>query len=203
MDKTKQYELGDRISCKNWENLLATGLILKSKGYGVNVIGRKDMMNDVLTITALPEDENGQISDESDGAVKEPEPCDTCGYEEGSRYCKEHCPYEAKIEQEHCEDAISRQAVLERIKREEEILYTPTGMNYLIRVIKGIPPVTPQPKTGHWISHYDQDAKEGWYECDCCHTERAFNTKFCPDCGCRMVEPQEERERGNDETGRK
>ena len=41
-------------------------------------------------------------------------------------------------------------------------------------------------KTGHWISHYDEDAKEGWYECDCCHTERAFNTDFCPDCGAKM-----------------
>ena len=54
------------------------------------------------------------------------------------------------LEQEPCGDAISRQAVLERIKREEKILYTPTGMNYLIRVIKEIPLVTPQPKTG-WI----------------------------------------------------
>ena len=44
---------------------------------------------------------------------------------------------------------------------------------------------------GHWISHYDKDAKEGWYECDRCHTERAFNTDFCPDCGAKMVEPQE------------
>lgn len=48
-----------------------------------------------------------------------------------------------------------------------------------------------EPKTGHWISHYDEDEKEGWYECDRCHTERAFNTKFCPDCGTKMVEPQE------------
>ena len=45
----------------------------------------------------------------------------------------------------------------------------------------------PEPKTGHWISHYDEDAKEGWYECDRCHTERAFNTDYCPDCGARMV----------------
>ena len=39
---------------------------------------------------------------------------------------------------------------------------------------------------GHWISHYDEDEKVGWYECDRCHTERAFNTKFCPDCGAKM-----------------
>lgn len=39
---------------------------------------------------------------------------------------------------------------------------------------------------GEWISHYDEDAKEGWYECSCCHSERAFNTNFCPDCGADM-----------------
>lgn len=27
----------------------------------------------------------------------EQDPCDTCGYEEGSIYCKEHCPHEAKV----------------------------------------------------------------------------------------------------------
>jgi hypothetical protein len=48
-----------------------------------------------------------------------------------------------------------------------------------------------QLKTGHWIDHYDEDAKEGWYECDRCHTERAFNTDYCPDCGAKMVEPRE------------
>lgn len=43
---------------------------------------------------------------------------------------------------------------------------------------------------GEWISHYDEDAKEGWYECSCCHSERAFNTNFCPDCGADMREPK-------------
>lgn len=38
----------------------------------------------------------------------EQEPCDTCGYEKGSIYCKEHCPYEAKIEQESCDETVSR-----------------------------------------------------------------------------------------------
>ena len=48
-----------------------------------------------------------------------------------------------------------------------------------------------EPKTGywmHWISHYEEDEKVGWYECDRCHTERAFKTKFCPDCGAKMQE---------------
>ena len=101
MDKTKRYGLGARIFCKSWEQLLTTGLILSSKGYGVNVIGHEDMMNDVLTITALPEEKDDQISDmRVTERMKEQEPCDTCGYEEGSIYCKEHCPHEAKKEQE-------------------------------------------------------------------------------------------------------
>lgn len=41
----------------------------------------------------------------------EQDPCGTCGYEEGSIYCKEHCPHEAKIEQESSGDAISRKLV--------------------------------------------------------------------------------------------
>jgi rubrerythrin len=45
-----------------------------------------------------------------------------------------------------------------------------------------------QEPTGHWISHYDKFSKEGWYECDCCHTERAFNTDYCPDCGAKMAD---------------
>lgn len=44
---------------------------------------------------------------------------------------------------------------------------------------------------GEWISHYDEEAKEGWYECSCCHSERAFNTNFCPDCGADMREPKD------------
>ena len=50
-----------------------------------------------------------------------------------------------------CDDAISRQAVLERLKREEKILYTPTGMNYLINSIKALPSVKPQPKMGRIV----------------------------------------------------
>lgn len=44
----------------------------------------------------------------------------------------------------------------------------------------------PECKKGKWISHYDEDAKEGWYECSYCHSERAFNTNYCPDCGADM-----------------
>lgn len=61
----------------------------------------------------------------------------------------------------------------------------------IAEVIKALPSVTQKSTAGHWISHYDEDTKTYWHECDRCHAERAFNTDYCPDCGCRMVATQE------------
>lgn len=94
------------------------------------------------------------------------------------------------LEQQTCEDAISREDALMALTGEWTEL-TDELIHRFIRRIKKLPSVNPQPKIGHWISHYDEDAKEGWYECDRCHTERAFNTDYCPDCGAKMVESQE------------
>lgn len=58
----KRFELGDRIFCKHWNELLVVGLVLSSEGYGVNVIGLRGISGDILTITALPE-EKEQIPD--------------------------------------------------------------------------------------------------------------------------------------------
>lgn len=44
-------------------------------------------------------------------------------------------------------DLISRQAVIERLKKEDKILYTTTGLNYLIRAIKELPSVTQKSET--------------------------------------------------------
>lgn len=106
------------------------------------------------------------------------------------------------LEQEPSGDLISRQAVIYYIKGHIHEIITESGedknahtnrvLRALMNGVETMPSVNPQePKTGHWISHYDEDAKEGWYECDRCHTERAFNTDYCPDCGAKMVEPAE------------
>ena len=50
-------QLGDKIRCKNWRDLKKTAFKLSSEGYGVEVIGFSDMSEDILTITALPEEE--------------------------------------------------------------------------------------------------------------------------------------------------
>lgn len=45
-----------------------------------------------------------------------------------------------------------------------------------------------QQKVGHWIDCEDlgDDGIEYWCECSECHSERAYKTNFCPDCGAKM-----------------
>lgn len=100
----------------------------------------------------------------------------------------------ALLEQEPCRDV--------EIKKIDE--WEIQGKNAELWIVKGnlqvrylgtihnisLPLVTPQPKTGHWIRVTDKAGHLVW-ECDNCGWQQRFNTNFCPDCGCRMVEPQE------------
>ena len=95
------------------------------------------------------------------------------------------------LEQEPCEDAISRQAVLDVTW--EEPSYT-DALNVLTEVrdkVKALPPVNPQkPKTGHWIpSHIPESILDECSECG--FSCGAFTFNYCPNCGAKMVEPQE------------
>lgn len=60
----EDIHVGKKISCRTWTDLKAKALYLSSIGYGVAVNGFKDMSDNVLTITALPE-ENDQNESES------------------------------------------------------------------------------------------------------------------------------------------
>ena len=51
------YELGERISYPTWAHLRSAALRLSSEGYGVAVIGFADISENVLTIMAVPEEE--------------------------------------------------------------------------------------------------------------------------------------------------
>ncbi|MBR2555332.1 MAG: hypothetical protein IKE94_10760 [Aeriscardovia sp.] len=69
--------------------------------------------------------------------------------------------------------------------------------------LMALPSVTPQePKTGHWISTETKGVRYAFwcrYKCSLCGGLSA-RTNFCPNCGCRMVEPQEsEIDNGNDD----
>ena len=53
-----------------------------------------------------------------------------------------------------------------------------------------------QPKTGHWIAVENDEMETVGYYCSECDLpmETEHQTKFCPNCGARMIEPQESEE---------
>jgi hypothetical protein len=68
-------------------------------------------------------------------------------------------------------------------------IFTDIAENRLSTWISEIPSVQPKPKTGHWIDH--QEDKWIYAQCSECETVHDTRTNYCPNCGCRMVEPQE------------
>ena len=83
-----------------------------------------------------------------------------------------------------CEDAISRQAVLDLVVANHTglnvVMYSP-----LYKDIKQLSSVTPKPKTGHWIR---MKAYEKW-GCSECNKVFRFTFKehyYCPNCGAKM-----------------
>ena len=121
---------------------------------------------------------------------------------------------------EICDDAISRDELLKAIDTWDKFGYTETGcfvrepkndcVKYIhyddvIKCIKCMPSVKPQQKTGHWIELTKLSCAEySCYVCSECeayakdHGRRLrvqhYKSLFCPDCGLKMVEPQESEE---------
>lgn len=98
------------------------------------------------------------------------------------------------LEQEPCEDAISRQAYIERFRKwgYSEFGRKMDNEALAIRVAMSLPPVDPQePKTGHWVKTKAENVY-GWpiYECSECKTwlsdTKPSNFKFCFGCGAKM-----------------
>lgn len=96
------------------------------------------------------------------------------------------------LEQKPCDDSISRAAAVK----------VASGYCHPANIAKELaklPPVQPQPKTGHWF--YDKSI-DNWRCSECNETPKtmgycgsanfmAKHFKFCNHCGVRMVEPQE------------
>ena len=102
------------------------------------------------------------------------------------------------LEQEPCEDMISRQAVLDAIAAnciwENEYSLTSGRIK---KAVEGLPPVTPQPKMGRWI--VNEWGNISCSECGCTAPydkvypgESVFGkairvkSTFCPTCGAKM-----------------
>ena len=116
--------------------------------------------------------------------------------------------YKRLKEQEPCEDAISRRAVLEYIKGSEADLWHDSENELVRQDIKELPPAIPQPKTGRWIVDSATSSQIGIHgkktfsyevHCDKCRWKWAYATdkkdsipsNYCPNCGTKMIEPQE------------
>lgn len=108
------------------------------------------------------------------------------------------------------EDTISRQAAIDALKNLEDLqgrnVFTKNGL-YPWNVIAQLPSVTPKQRTGHNCNEDYADCDQFvCSECgielqDWCRIERdeddgkitchEYVMKYCPNCGTRMVEPQE------------
>nr|MCR5475491.1 hypothetical protein [Lachnospiraceae bacterium] len=115
------------------------------------------------------------------------EACDGCFADE-----YEHPNFKPKAQ--HYEDCISRQVVDELSK--ELVHTTRDKADFLCNFWEGLqklPPVTPKEKTAAWVG-IDQEPHEV-YECNACgwllYDEDRTDFKYCPNCGAKMVEPQE------------
>lgn len=98
------------------------------------------------------------------------------------------------------EDCISRKAVLDEFYEhfaDDDLASIDDYENYT-KIVKALPSI--QPKTGHWIKYGIPRCGEQHYKCTNCdeyfnfglysdYYKKAF--KYCPNCGCHMVEPQE------------
>ena len=91
------------------------------------------------------------------------------------------------LEQETCEVAISKQAVLETIDDCNSdglkgIFCSYDGGERFKEYIKNLPPVTPRPKIGHWIK-CDILQEFKCSECRVCFRNKS---NYCPNCGAKM-----------------
>ena len=99
------------------------------------------------------------------------------------------------LESQPCENAISREDTLNKINTliAEYIPLMPIGWTLplnIAKTIKELPSVTPQPKTGHWISDVDRwgdvVTTVNGYRCDKCNAFNSDKDNFCPNCGADM-----------------
>lgn len=83
------------------------------------------------------------------------------------------------LEQEPCEDAISRQSMLDYLK----YLY---GEMPEEEFVKTLPSVTPARKKGKWVVLKDEYGDICEAICSCCGDNGNHRWNYCPNCGAEM-----------------
>ena len=103
------------------------------------------------------------------------------------------------LEQEPCEDAINRASAINAVSEALEHVFV-ENENVAKKIINKIPSVNPLPKTGHWTRELIRNEKGGCIGAKMICSECGKDNKhdeymnYCPNCGCRMIEPQESEE---------
>lgn len=135
-------------------------------------------------------------------------------------WSEKHCQEIIKaLEQEQCEDAISRQAALEAMMelphehRTAEQRARTNGIVTCRGIVDALPSIQPQQKVGRWIPYKIENEKkvvlnddlskeetlqqQDWeeryepcYICSCCG-KADFYSNYCPDCGAKMAESED------------
>ena len=96
------------------------------------------------------------------------------------------------LEQQPCEDCISRQAAKLKVAR---VTWDDGDSHYdfhdkCIDCLDDLPPVTPQPKIGRWMECGGDEPLLKGYCCSLCNFTTTQKYDYCT-CGAKMVEPQE------------
>ena len=122
--------------------------------------------------------------------------------------------YKRLLEQQPCEDAISRKSLKQKLQEHHDFFVNAYGgfsnlsrndksrvyeISNCIAMVINEPPVTPQPEIGYWIRWYERKETEQYREnvphCNCSKCGKEYNPhssqfiKFCSNCGAQMVEP--------------
>lgn len=94
------------------------------------------------------------------------------------------------LEQQPCEDCISREAVDEYItKLLSGYLYDEerTRLEDLTTFVWELPSVQPTRPTGKWIDIGDEGLV---FKCSLCGNKNTIESNYCPNCGARMTESE-------------
>lgn len=83
------------------------------------------------------------------------------------------------LEQQSCEDCISREYVIKLLENTKRTRKEITNRIY------EVPSVKPQPKMGHWVKVIEENGHT-FYLCSVCKKGTDENYDWCPFCGCKM-----------------
>lgn len=122
-------------------------------------------------------------------------------------FVQEHKKIPVTLDLTQCDDAISRQEAIEAFQIFREYESNRSNKEWIDRietVLNQLPPVNPQPKTGHWIRWYEQKENDWVIEniphCKCSECGKEYDPhssqsiKYCNGCGAKMIDPRIESE---------